>query len=398
MKSGKVQLPLQTLSLVAGFMIWVILSSMMPYIKSDIKLTPSQISLVTAVPVILGSILRVPIGYWTNRFGARILFVISFLVLIPPVYYISMADSLMDLMISGFLIGIGGAVFSVGVTSLPKYYPKEKHGFVNGVYGAGNIGTAVTTFAAPVLADQLGWRKTVLLFIALLAVFVILNLLLGDRKEPKVKTSLKDQMTEVYKNQKLWFLSIFYFLTFGSFVAFTMYLPNFLVTHFHLEKVDAGMRTAGFIVIATLMRPIGGYLADRWNSFKILMAVFAGLTFSGILLAFTPSLFMYSVGSLMISFCAGIGNGAVFKLVPLYFSRQSGIVNGIVSMMGGLGGFFPPLLLTSLYNITGSYSISFMALSEVALACFILAIMLYYQENVQLAKNGSFNSSRDRNK
>lgn len=211
MKSGKVQLPLQTLSLVAGFMIWVILSSMMPYIKSDIKLTPSQISLVTAVPVILGSILRVPIGYWTNRFGARILFVISFLVLIPPVYYISMADSLMDLMISGFLIGIGGAVFSVGVTSLPKYYPKEKHGFVNGVYGAGNIGTAVTTFVAPVLADQLGWRKTVLLFIALLAVFVILNLLLGDRKEPKVKTSLKDQMTEVYKNQKLWFLSIFYF-------------------------------------------------------------------------------------------------------------------------------------------------------------------------------------------
>lgn len=100
----------------------------------------------------------------------------------------------------------------------------------------------------------------------------------------------------------------------------------------------------------------------------------------------------------MISFCAGIGNGAVFKLVPLYFSRQSGIVNGIVSMMGGLGGFFPPLLLTSLYNITGSYSISFMALSEVALACFILAIMLYYQEKVQLAKNGSFNSSRDRNK
>src|SRR5690606_8089716 len=146
-------LTLQTSSLVVGFMVWVILSSLMPYIQEDIQLTSGQIALVTAVPVILGSLLRVMIGYWTNRYGARLIFTISFIVLVLPVFVISQANSMMVLILGGLLLGIGGAVFSIGVTSLPKYYPKEKHGFVNGIYGAGNIGTALTSFLAPVLAN-----------------------------------------------------------------------------------------------------------------------------------------------------------------------------------------------------------------------------------------------------
>lgn len=368
-------------------MVWVIISSLMPFIKEDISLTPGQLSLVTAVPVILGSILRVPIGYWTNKYGARKIFSISFILLIFPVYFISIADSLTDLLIGGLFIGIGGAIFSVGVTSIPKYYPREKHGLVNGIYGAGNIGTAVTTFSAPVLAVKFGWQTTVQLLIILLIAFAVLNFFLGDKKEPKVNTPLMQQIKSVYKNPKLWFLSLFYFLTFGAFVAFTIYLPNFLVSHFELDKVDAGMRTAGFIVLATAMRPIGGWLGDKFNSFKILMIVFTCLTLSGLLLAFTPSLLLYTIGCLAIAFFAGIGNGTIFKLVPLYFSKQAGIVNGIVSAMGGLGGFFPPLILSILFNLTGHYAIGFMALSQVALASLIIVIMMYYQENLELAKN-----------
>lgn len=378
----KMQLPLQTVSLVLGFMVWVILSSLMPFIKETIQLTPTQLIWVTAIPVLFGSVMRVPVGYWTNRYGARKLFIISFILLLAPVYWVSQADSFADLIIGGFFLGIGGAVFSVGVTSLPKYYPKERHGFVNGIYGIGNLGTAISTFGAPVLANWLGWSQTVLLYSVLLVGMAALNFFAGDRDEPKVQTSLVEQIKGVSGNSKLWFLCLFYFLTFGSFVAFTVYLPNFLVSSFHLSKVDAGMRTAGFIVLATAMRPVGGYLGDKFNPFKILMLVFAGLTAAGILLSFAPSMTWYTVGCLTIAFCAGTGNGTIFKLVPMYFSKQAGIANGIISAMGGLGGFFPPLMLTFLFNLTGHYAIGFMALSEVALASLILIVWMFYQEKL----------------
>ncbi|WP_058306160.1 nitrate/nitrite transporter [Gracilibacillus massiliensis] len=386
MKNVKgLQLPLQTLSLVVGFMVWVILSSLMSFIKQDIILTAGQISLITAIPVILGSVLRVPLGFYTNRFGARGLFILSLLFLILPVGYLGIANSFTDLIVAGLFLGIGGAIFSVGVTSLPKYYPREKHGFVNGIYGVGNIGTAVTSFGAPIIAGMYGWRIAVFVFVIPLLLFAILNFVFGDRNEPKVDTSLKQQVLSVYKNNKLWFLSFFYFLTFGSFVALTVYLPNFLVSEFQLTEVDAGLRTAGFIALCTLLRPVGGWLGDKFNPFKVLMIVFAGLTVSGILLSFSPTILLYTIGSLSVAIFSGVGNGTIFKLVPLYFSKQAGIVNGIVAAMGGLGGFFPPIILTIVHDINGHYAIGFMALSQFALASLIIIIWMYYTDKLNLS-------------
>ncbi|MFL6561280.1 MAG: MFS transporter, partial [Bacillus sp. (in: firmicutes)] len=320
-----------------------------------------------------------------NRFGARILFTISLITLVIPIALLSYANSLLTLILGGLLLGIGGAVFSVGVTSLPKYYEKTKHGFINGIYGAGNIGTAITSFSAPVLATTYGWRNTIKIFLIVVLIFAILNFIFGDKKERKVNISLPEQIKGVYKNPKLWFLSLFYFITFGSFVAFTIYLPSFLVNHFELDKVDAGLRTAGFIALATFFRPIGGWLGDKVNPFLILMAVFFSLTFAGFLLSFTPSLPIYSFGCLLVAFFAGIGNGAIFKLVPLYFSNQAGIVNGIVSAMGGLGGFFPPIILTILFDWTGHYAIGFMSLSEFSLASLVIVVWLYYQDKLDIS-------------
>lgn len=388
MNKAKLQLPLQTTSLMFGFMVWVILSGLMPFIKEDIQLSPGEIAWITAIPVLLGSILRIPIGYWTNRYGARLNFMFGFILLLAPVFWIGLlADSFIDLALGGLFLGIGGAVFSVGVTSLPKYYPKERHGFVNGIYGVGNLGTALTTFSAPVVATAVGWQTTVLLYSVLLGVFILLNFFFGDKEEVRVQTSLGEQIKAVYKNEKLWVLCLFYFLTFGSFVAFTVYLPNFLVSHFGLEKVDAGLRTAGFIALATFMRPVGGWLGDKFNPFVILMFIFAGLTASGALLSFAPSIEWYTVGCLTIALCAGTGNGTIFKLVPLYFSKQAGIANGVISAMGGLGGFFPPLMLTLLFNLTGHYAIGFMALSQVALASLIIVVWMYYQEKMSVYVN-----------
>ena len=381
----KMQLPLQTMNLVTGFMVWVLISSLLPFITEDIAIAPGQIAWVTAVPVILGSLLRIPIGYLANQYGARLLFMISFILLLFPVYYVSIADSFADLLVGGLFLGIGGAIFSVGVTSLPKYYVKERHGFVNGIYGAGNIGTAITAFSAPVVAANYGWSFTVKLYMVLLGIFIIANFFLGDKQEPRVQVPLVQQIKGIYKNEKLWLFCLFYFITFGSFVAFTVYLPNFLVANFGLEKVDAGIRTAGFIVVATFLRPIGGWLADRFHSLILLMYVFGGFTVAALILSFAPSIQLYTVGCITIAMAAGIGNGVVFKLVPMYFQKQAGIANGIIAAMGGLGGFFPPLILATLYQLTGHYAIGFMALSQLALVSLVLVIWMYYQDKLTLS-------------
>ena len=381
----KLQLPLQTANLVVGFMVWVLISSLLPFIREDIAIPADKLAIVTAVPVVLGSILRIPLGYYANVFGARIIFFVSFILLLFPVFYISAASTFADLIIGGTFLGIGGAVFSVGVTSLPKYYPKEKHGLVNGIYGMGNMGTAISTFAAPVIATQVGWSMTVKFYLVLLLIFAALNFIFGDKREVKVKTPILEQIKGVYKNEKLWFFSLFYFITFGSFVAFTIYLPNFLVSNFGLEKVDAGMRTAGFIALATFLRPVGGWLADKLQPLLLLMGTFFVYTIAAIVLAFSPTIGLYTVGTLAIAVSAGIGNGVIFKLVPFYFNKQAGIANGIVSMMGGLGGFFPPIMLSIIFSLTGQYSIGFMLLSQVALASLVLVVWMYYQDRLQLA-------------
>lgn len=367
----RAQLPLQTFDLIAGFMVWVILSSLLPYIKHDIFIPDDMVALVTAVPVILGSVLRIPFGYYANLLGARTVFLASFVALLFPVYFISEASTYVDLLIGGVFLGFGGAIFSVGVTSLPKYYPKEKHGFVNGVYGFGNMGTAITTYAAPVLAVHFGWQLAVKFYLGLLLAMVALNFFLGDRGEPRVKTPIARQIKAVWKNEKLWFFSLFYFVTFGAFVAFTVFLPNFLVSDFGIDGVTAGILTSVFIVTAACVRVLGGWLSDRLDCWGLLIGVFAGMIAGALVLAMLPGFELFMVGVYVISIACGIGNGVVFKLVPTYFVEQAGPVNGIVSMMGGLGGFFPPLVLSAFLSATGSYSLGF-----VAFACFILACLV----------------------
>lgn len=377
------QLPLQTADLIAGFMVWVILSSLLPYIKQDIPIPTNQIALVTAIPVVLGSVLRVPFGYFANLLGARAVFLASFIALAAPVWFLSEATSYQELLIGGTFLGIAGAVFSVGVTSLPKYYPKEHHGFVNGVYGFGNMGTALTTWLAPVAAVALGWRAAVKLYLILLAVFVIINFVLGDRDEPRVKTPIGEQMKAIGRDARLWFLSLFYFVTFGAFVALTVYLPNFLTSHYAMDGVSAGIATSAFIVVAAVVRVLGGWLADRFDCYRLLAAVFAGIAAGAVVLAVAPGLPAYLTGIYLISLACGIGNGGVFKLVPAYFTKQAGLANGIVSMMGGLGGFFPPLALSASMMLFGTNIPGLAAFGAFALTCLVIALVMRGREQAE---------------
>ena len=380
MKKGVSQLTLQTLSLVAGFMAWSIISPLMPFISQDVDISPGQISVILAIPVILGSVLRVPFGYLTNIVGAKWVFFWSFIVLLLPIFLLGQAQSPGMLMLSGFFLGIGGAFFSVGVTSVPKYFSKDKVGLANGIYGVGNIGTAVSSFCAPVLAGAIGWQNTVRSYLIILSIFAILMFFLGDKNEPKVKIPLMAQVKDLSKNYKLYYLSLWYFITFGAFVAFGIFLPNFLVDHFSIDKVDAGIRSGIFIALATFLRPVGGVIGDKFNAVQALIIDFVIMIIGALILSLSSHIVLFTIGCLAISICAGIGNGLIFKLVPSYFSKEAGSANGIVSMMGGLGGFFPPLVITFVTSITGSSHLAFFFLAIFCVIALITMIHLNKKE------------------
>ncbi|MBM5966597.1 NarK/NasA family nitrate transporter [Staphylococcus epidermidis] len=380
MKKGVSQLTLQTLSLVAGFMAWSIISPLMPFISQDVDISPGQISVILAIPVILGSVLRVPFGYLTNIVGAKWVFFWSFIVLLFPIFLLGQAQSPGMLMLSGFFLGIGGAIFSVGVTSVPKYFSKDKVGLANGIYGVGNIGTAVSSFCAPVLAGAIGWQNTVRSYLIILSIFAILMFFLGDKNEPKVKIPLMAQVKDLSKNYKLYYLSLWYFITFGAFVAFGIFLPNFLVDHFSIDKVDAGIRSGILIALATFLRPVGGVIGDKFNAVQALIIDFVIMIIGALILSLSSHIVLFTIGCLAISICAGIGNGLIFKLVPSYFSKEAGSANGIVSMMGGLGGFFPPLVITFVTSITGSSHLAFFFLAIFGVIALITMIHLNKKE------------------
>jgi NNP family nitrate/nitrite transporter-like MFS transporter len=180
--------------------------------------------------------------------------------------------------------------------------------------------------------------------------------------------SLSEMLQPLKTSKTAWVLSLFYFLTFGGFVALALYMPTFLREIFSLTPTDAGARTAGFVVLATLMRPIGGIVADRIGGAKVLLFVFAAIAALSLLLSFT-TIALFTIGALGCAAALGLGNGAVFKLVPQYFPKETGTVTGLVGAFGGLGGFFPPLELGLVKDATGSYAIGFGLLSLFAVGC-----------------------------
>ncbi|WP_432717184.1 nitrate/nitrite transporter [Staphylococcus equorum] len=382
--SGGFQLSLQTLSLVVGFMAWSIISPLMPFISQDINITGNQLSIILAIPVILGSILRVPFGYLTNIIGAKWVFFCSFIILLFPIYFLSQAQTPGMLMASGFFLGVGGAIFSVGVTSIPKYFPKERVGLANGIYGMGNIGTAISSFLAPVIAGMIGWQTTVRGYLIVIVLFAILMFLLGDANEKKIKVPLVKQSKKLMKDLKLYYLSLWYFITFGAFVAFGLFLPNFLVQNFGISEIDAGIRSGIFIALATFLRPLGGILGDKFNAVILLMIDFVFMIIGAIILGFSSHILLFTIGCLLISICAGIGNGLVFKLVPFYFAKESGAANGIVSMMGGLGGFFPPIVISYVTMMTGTSHLAFIFLAFFGVIGIITMLHIVKKDNLRL--------------
>ena len=367
------QLALSTAAFAACFAVFGSLSAMMPDVRRLLHLTESQKWLAISLPVLLGSVGRVPLGILADRLGGRPVFALTLVASIIPVVLLGLVTTYPMLLVCGFLVGIALASFSVGVSFVSPWYPAHRQGYALGVYGAGNIGQAIASFGSPVVAGLLGYHWGFWAWGVLAAVVRVAWLLLARDAPQRGRPKGWGDYLRPLARPRSWVLSLFYFLTFGGFVAMALSLPLLLTEEFHLGKVDAGFRTAGFILLATACRPIGGVLSDRMGGARILSIVFPVTAVCALLMA-RPSMDTFTIGALGMAAAIGLGNGAVFKLVPEFFPQAVGSVTGLVGAAGGLGGFFPPLVLGVLKQQTGSYAPGFICLALFALLC--LAVMI----------------------
>jgi NNP family nitrate/nitrite transporter-like MFS transporter len=369
-------LALATVAFTVCFSVWGLLAPLAPLFREQFGLSGSESGLLVAVPVVLGSLARIPFGLLSDRYGGRATFTVLIFFLVGPLILAGLTSSFGTLLGAAFLLGIGGASFAIGVPFVSRWFPPARQGMALGIYGLGTIGTAISTWTSPQIASSLGWPFAFWALVPVLAVMGCVMWVFGrDAPGPRSTTSLATRLAPL-KRPMAWVLSLFYFLTFGGFVALSVYLPTFLVEAFGLERGDAAARAAGFVVLATIMRPVGGALADRWGGAAVLNASFLVVAFLPIILAFQPDITMITIAFLGIATAVGLGNGAVFKLVAETFPRETGTVTGLVGAMGGLGGFFPPILMGLVRDVTGAYSIGFMLLSELALGCLIINLLV----------------------
>jgi MFS transporter, NNP family, nitrate/nitrite transporter len=371
-----IALALATLAMTVGFAVWSLLAPLAPLFRQQWGLTATQAGILVAVPVILGSIARIPLGIITDRYGGRGVFTVFLFFLAVPLVLAGFATGYGLLLGVAFILGVAGAVFAIGVPFVARWFPPERQGMALGIYGMGNIGTAIAALVASPMAGAFGWPFAFWAFVPVVLVMGALVFLFGrDAPGPRPVASMAARLVPL-KQPTAWVLSLFYFLTFGGFVAISVYLPTFLVDAFGLDRGDAATRAAGFVVLATVMRPIGGTLADRWGGASVLNATFIIVGLLPIILAFHPGIALITVSFLGMAAALGLGNGAVFKLVAETFPRETGTVTGLVGAAGGLGGFFPPILMGLVLDATGTYAIGFMLLSEISLGCLIVNLLV----------------------
>ena len=361
---------LSTTAFAVSFAVWGLLAALAPTFTQLYDLSGTEKSLMIAIPVLLGSVGRIFAGLAADKFGGRVVFTALLIFSAIPAVAIGFSTSFNQLLFFGLMLGVAGTTFPVGVGFTSRWFPPEKQGAALGIYGMGNIGQSIAVFGAPVLAALLGdWRTVFFIFAAVTLIWGIIFYLTARQSQTAVRPkTLAESLTPLKTSKIAWVLALFYFLTFGGFVALALYMPTLLREIFSLSPTDAGARTAGFVVLATLTRPIGGILADKFGGDRVLVVVFLAIAVLAVFLS-SASIVPFTVGALGCAAALGLGNGAVFKLVPQYFPKETGTVTGLVGAFGGLGGFFPPLELGLIKDAMGSYTLGFVLLSGFAMLC-----------------------------
>ncbi len=367
-----VMLSVATVGFAINFWAWALLSPLGPLFKDSLGLSAFQQALLVAVPVVVGSVGRIPVGALTDRFGGRVMFPVVSAVTIVPVLFLGLFGhgSLVALLIGGFFLGLGGTTFAVGVPFVNAWFPPARRGLAIGVFGAGMGGTAISALTTVQLVDTGGVPTPFVVTAVVLAVYAVAAaVLLRDAPGRSVPTEpVTRRLADTARLPVTWQASWLYAVAFGGYVAFSVYLPAYLQTAYGLTQADAAGRMAGFVLLAVVLRPVGGWLSDRFGPLRVLVAIFAVVTAGAAVQAFTPALMpVGTVAFLSMAAALGAGSGAVFALVALLApGNKVGSVTGVVGAAGGLGGFIPPLVMGALYGAFNSYALGLAALALVA--------------------------------
>ncbi len=380
---ASVNLLLSTAAFTVCFYGWTLYGPLAPILHKALGLNDVQTGWLVAIPVVLGSLMRIPLGYLSQRFGGKIVFIALMGFVIATLLAIAVwHESYSALVVFGFLLGFAGASFAVGVPFVNDWYPPERRGAALGIYGAGTGGTVIAGLTAPALANAYGlWAPFALAAVLIAATTVVFALFARNAPTFTPATGSITSTFDVFRTSfRAWTLTLVYFVTFGGFVAMFLYLPQILVGVYALSKTDAGARAAGFALISVIARPIGGVLADRFGAERVMVYSLAcAAAMAALLGAIYTWMPAFTVCCLTLAAAFGAGSGAVFKVVGTDFPKSVGAVTGVVGAAGGLGGFFPPIVMGIVKTYTDSYSLGFALMGVVIAAC--LALLLPRRES-----------------
>jgi NNP family nitrate/nitrite transporter-like MFS transporter len=384
------------------FAVWLMFGILGIPIQKELGLSDVQLSWITAVAVLNGSIWRLPAGMLTDRLGGRRMTIAMLLLTAVPAWFVGQAQSYGALLALAFLVGFAGNLFSVGIAWNAAWFDRGRQGFALGVFGAGNVGASVTKFIGPPLiagtagATYLfgvegGWRLVPAIYAVLLVVLALATWALAPRQDrmPGATTSMA-QMLRPLRQVRVWRFGLYYVVVFGAYVALSAWLPKYYVDNFDVSLTTAALLTATFIFPASLLRPLGGWFSDRFGARRAMYATFTViLATSGILmmpnghlvinhadgtstnhLAYQLDIWPFAVLVFVLGCAMGIGKAAVYKHIPEYFPTSVGAVGGLVGMLGGLGGFLLPPLFAYTKAWSGFPSSTFFVLFVLTLVSF----------------------------
>jgi NNP family nitrate/nitrite transporter-like MFS transporter len=361
-----------------SFMLWMLLGALGVFIAQEFGLTPAEKGLLVALPILSGAALRLVLGAASDRWGARRVGIVGMLLTALPLAWGGFAmSSFADGLGVGALLGVAGASFAVALPLASRWYPPRYQGIAMGIAGAGNSGTVLAALFAPRLAEHFGWRGVFqLALIPLLIVLCGFALFARDNPEQPARAT---RYAQLLRERDLWWLNLFYTITFGGFVGLASFLPIFFSDQYGCSPVAAGTWAAACVFAGSFLRPFGGSLADRLGGVRVLGVLYVIVTALGALLAQLPAFPLAVATLVLMSGSLGMGNGAVFQLVGQRFHRDVGLATGVVGACGGVGGFLLPSTLGVLKQVAGSYGFGF-AVFALAAAVAALALMLAQRE------------------
>ncbi len=378
-------LGMSTVAFTACFAVWTIFSIIGVRIKQDLGLNDTEFGLLVATPILTGSLTRIFLGIWTDQYGGRLVFTLVMILTAIATWLLSTVSTYPMFLVAALGVGLAGGSFAVGIAYVSRWYPKQRQGTALGIFGAGNVGAAVTNFGAPFLLVALGWQSTAKVYSVVLLIVAILFYLFtkedpstAERKAAGRKARSTLLEIEPLRNLQVWRFALYYFFVFGGFVAMALWLPRYLVGAYGLDIKSAGMIAAAYSVPASIFRAYGGHLSDKLGARTVMYWTFGVTVVLTFMLSYPntdyvihgirgPIHFSTSMGLapfvvaiFLLGFFMSLGKAAVYKHIPVYYPDHVGAVGGLVGMIGGLGGFVLPIAFGAMLDLTGVWTSCFM--------------------------------------